>query len=174
MELLADPLAIWGINSAPQAYKPFNLLVGYPDNLHVFEYRAAPGAPKFYPVPGGVSVLPNDSLNHPGIPKVHRARELLKGIGVLSWAGTVLHLREMLADHYLPAPDRVPRPPTDVPCDEVTARAVQALCVHAETYGTVSSFIMAFDTRGVAQYLFADGPPCTTEFLDYTHLLKEE
>jgi hypothetical protein len=43
-------------------------------------------------------------------------------------------------------------------------KALQALCVHAGIYGTVSSTVLALGPGRVERYLFAPGPPCRTAF----------
>lgn len=152
-------------------YKPFNVLVGGVDSLQVYEFRNKGGRPNVVDVPDGIHVLPNDSLDHPDIPKVARAKELLKGIPNFSGFDTIMALRHALADHHLPAPSEVPFPPTDVECDDDTARKVQSICVHAPTYGTVSSFILGFDRKGCRMFMANEGPPCQDTFADYSHLL---
>jgi uncharacterized protein with NRDE domain len=164
IDLMTTPHSIWDIR--PDGYKPFNLLMGTHDQLLTFNYRDN-GEYTYGSVPDGINVLPNDSLNHPAIPKVHRIRELLKGHENLGWEDLVTKLTETLSDHELPAMEDVPKPPTDVACDPETGRQVQSVCVHAKDYGTVSSFIWAFNEEGLAQYLYTQGPPCRTEFEYY-------
>jgi hypothetical protein len=46
------------------------------------------------------------------------------------------------------------------------------ICLHAHDRGTVSSSIIALPTgHGIAQWLHAQGPPCTSSFADYSELL---
>ncbi|MFC7155063.1 NRDE family protein [Halomarina halobia] len=38
------------------------------------------------------------------------------------------------------------------------------VCIHADGFGTKSSSLIAVDSEGRGSYLFADGPPCVTEY----------
>jgi uncharacterized protein with NRDE domain len=48
-------------------------------------------------------------------------------------------------------------------------------CVHLDEYGTRSSFLLTLGARGEAfdRLHYADGPPCRTEYDDFTALLTE-
>lgn len=49
-----------------------------------------------------------------------------------------------------------------------------AVCLHDDGWGTVSSSIIALpQQRNDAQYWFADGPPCTVPYTDYSPQLRE-
>jgi hypothetical protein len=53
-------------------------------------------------------------------------------------------------------------------------RRLKALCIHTPFYGTRSATRIALDPGRVAHYAFADGPPCRTPFVDYSHLFDAE
>lgn len=47
-------------------------------------------------------------------------------------------------------------------------------CVHLPTYGTRSSFLLSLSAQGGDdRLLYADGPPCETQYEDFTPLLSE-
>jgi hypothetical protein len=60
-------------------------------------------------------------------------------------------------------------PPSHLPPE--LARELTATCIHSEYYGTRSSTLIAIERGHVDAYLYTDGPPCTSPFLDATELL---
>jgi hypothetical protein len=60
---------------------------------------------------------------------------------------------------------------SDSPFPDDLRHALHALCVRTPAYGTCSSSIVALRPSGVARYLFADGPPDVTPFVDVTGAL---
>jgi len=113
----------------------------------------------------GIHVLENvapDELS----PKVDRVGALLSGSrasGRALWGSLPL----MLADHVLPA--SVDGRWGD---DQGAARplATMAACVHTEEYGTRSAALIRVPEEPAArpELRVADGPPCTTAFVDST------
>lgn len=148
----------------PADYNPFNLLVGDAQQL---VFLASWQGPRLTPQPlgPGLHVLANDRLRSPLYPKTARAESLLAPLLALPWGELQPQLSRLLADHVLPPVSS--EPPV---CDEAlrpVASALQALCVHTEHgYGTRSASILAFGPSGLASYLFADGAPCVTAFVD--------
>jgi len=49
-----------------------------------------------------------------------------------------------------------------------------AVCLHREVFPTVSSTLLALGARGGPKYRHASGPPCVTQYQDYTSLLTGE
>ena len=54
------------------------------------------------------------------------------------------------------------------------ARGLDETCIHGDVYGTRSSALLAWDApRRPSELRFADGPPCSHDYEDFTHLLRE-
>lgn len=151
-----------------RAFNPFNVLFGDARSLTVaYAHDAAEAA--IEALPPGLHVLANDRIGSPRYPKAARAEALVRPwlaepLGALSDAG-----RAALGDHEVPPAEAIAPSPLPFPL----ARAIQALCIHTERYGTRSSTVVALSpTKGAPplRYDFADGPPCTAPFVDQTHL----
>jgi uncharacterized protein with NRDE domain len=158
----------------PSLYNPFNLLIGDANALFVAYSRPEARRIEILPLPAGIWILPNDKIASPDFPKAGRAEELAKSIAEATLPDLLKSLPALLADHELPASDSIPPPPTESTFASDFARKLQALCVHTPAYGTRSSAIIAIGDRGVLHYLAAEGPPCTTPFTDFTHLVAPE
>ncbi len=150
----------------PTAYNPFNLVFG---DAHKLEVVYARDTTRFAEVPRGLHVLPNDVLNAPSFPKVIRARALLAEAPPAG-AGLLHRVAETLADTT--PPDALPEEPGVPYPDEVRA-ALHSLCVRTPLYGTRSASIVALRPGGVSRYLFADGAPDETPFVDMSAALRE-
>ena len=48
-----------------------------------------------------------------------------------------------------------------------------AVCIHRDFFPTVSSSILALGVPGGGRYLHSPGPPCTTEYRDFTPILSQ-
>jgi len=48
-----------------------------------------------------------------------------------------------------------------------------AVCLHRDIFPTVSSSILALGVAGGARYLHSPGPPCVTEYRDFTPILPQ-
>jgi uncharacterized protein with NRDE domain len=72
-----------------------------------------------------------------------------------------------LSDHTRVALADVP--PSHLPRE--LARELTATCIHSEHYGTRSASLIAIERDHVAQYLHAEGSPCTHAFEDKRGLL---
>jgi uncharacterized protein with NRDE domain len=146
----------------PGQYNPAWLLVGDRHSLTYVEL-ATDLAPTALALTPGVHILENVALAEPS-PKADRVRGLIaaghRG-GSSVWAG----LPAVLADHILPpgssaatfGDDRSPRP-----------EATMAACVHTDDYGTRSAALVRVPASPGSrpEMLVADGPPCTTPFVD--------
>jgi hypothetical protein len=85
-----------------------------------------------------------------------------------TWPEVVPALEAALADHTtVPLPTDAE--PSHLPAE--LARALTATCIHSPSYGTRSSTIFAAQDGRALAYLHADGPPCTTPFVDRKALL---
>ncbi len=82
------------------------------------------------------------------------------------WPALAAALGRLLGDHARPPDDRIPLPPPCAPYGHEFLASLQQICIHTPTYGTRSSTIAGLVPGRVAHYLYADGPPCTTSFVD--------
>jgi uncharacterized protein with NRDE domain len=90
---------------------------------------------------GPVVAIGNDPLEAPG-ERVIAARERARFSSGLSEEALTESLMELLAEH----------------------EGADPLCRHGKAYGTVCSTVLLVRERTLATYMFAPGPPCTTEF----------
>jgi uncharacterized protein with NRDE domain len=141
-------------------------------------------------LPRGIHVLCNDRLGADGFPRGVRLHDAIARAD-LSWPAIAPAIEAALADHTRvdpPDPSRTDRirsaakQGSDSPCGEgppagtshlpaALARELTATCIHSAGYGTRSSTIFAADRGATIAYLHADGPPCTTPFVDRRGLL---
>lgn len=154
----------------PREYGGFNLVYGDGRRLEIAYARPERRAVDFDVVPEGVHVLPNDTLDAPGFPKVARALELVGSVDDLEWNPLAERLAATLSDHRLPESEQIAE--ASGRFDPEVLRALQALCVHLPSYGTRSATIAAIEPGRVAHYLFAAGPSCTTPFVEHRDLLR--
>jgi len=137
----------------PRAYASMNLVWGDASGASI-AYLRHEGTSELVALPRGIHVLTNDRLGSPDFP---RARTIEAAIAAAprDWPRLSSALQTILADH---TELDVPHPPP--------LRALTATCIHTPSYGTRSSTIVALEPGRVAEYLHADGPPCTTPFVD--------
>nr|MBA3820392.1 hypothetical protein [Deltaproteobacteria bacterium] len=84
------------------------------------------------------------------------------------WPAIAQRLATLLGDHTrLPLAET---PSSHLPPE--LGRELTATCIHSEHYGTRSASIVALAPGRVLSYLHADGPPCTTPFLERRDLLE--
>jgi len=153
------------------AHNPFNLVYGDAAGLRV-AYGRDDGL-RTAPVPAGVHVLPNDVLDSPVFaPKVNGLRRRVAPVAASTWPTLAAELGAALSDHALPPLDAVPEPPPGAPFDRALLQRLGAVCIHTPLYGTRSATLIALAPGGVARYLFAEGPPCSTAFTDVTGVLS--
>jgi uncharacterized protein with NRDE domain len=140
-------------------YNPAWLLIGDRRVLYYVEL-AADQDPTVRPLAPGIHVLENVALGEASV-KADRVRSLVSSArsehGDL-WTG----LRPVLADHT--------RPAAAAGSDESAPRreATLAACVHTDEYGTRSAALVRVpkDPTERPEMQVADGPPCTTPFVD--------
>jgi uncharacterized protein with NRDE domain len=155
-------------------FNAFNLLWGDADELWVAYAREGRSKLEIEPVPRGLHVLPNDRLDSPGFPKVQRARALLEPQLELGFEQLVQVLAHTLADRERPALEQVAALAEGSSLSPELVRELSALCVRTPLYGTRSSTIVALSPGRVAHYLYADGAPDTTPFVDVMGLFREQ
>lgn len=149
-------------------FPPFNLVLGDGERLFVL-YGRADGWESRELEPG-VWVLANDKLGSPWFPKADRLQSRVERVVHQPWDTLQTELEHALADTTVP--EDVPIDPTS-PVPEAWAKALQALCIHTEIYGTRSATIAALGRGRVDHYRFADGPPDTHPFRDFTPLVSD-
>ncbi len=151
-------------------YNGFNLLFGDARALYAAYARPSERAVRIEAVPEGIHALPNDVLDAPHFPKVARAAARAERIPA-RWPELREALAALLADHEKPSLAEVEAPPPGGRFDRAFLRELHALCIHTPIYGTRSATIAALAPDTTAAYWYADGPPCTTPFVDYTALV---
>lgn len=173
----------------PTRYASMNLLWGDARGVLV-AYVRREGSLEIETLGRGIHVLCNDRLGAQGFPRGVRLHEAIAR-APLDWPELLPALQAALADHTRVDPSRADRfrsaakrgskspcgegppcgdpPPSHLPPE--LARELTATCIHAPAYGTRSSTIIAAEPGRTLAYLHADGPPCTTAFLDRMALL---
>lgn len=151
-------------------YNAFNLMWGDAQGVAVAYAREGVRQLEIEPVPQGVHVLPNDRLDSPGFPKVERAKALLAPYVQADFETLSGALQRTLADRERPALEDVPDLPRPTMLSKEMLRELLALCIRTPAYGTRSSTIVALEAGKVSKYMYADGPPDETAFVDVTGL----
>jgi uncharacterized protein with NRDE domain len=146
----------------PGDYNPAWLLVADRDSLHYVEI-AADRSPSFQKLPPGIHILENVALGEPSR-KVDRVRSLMSGAtaqGGSLWTA----MPAVLADHTVPTAEGGEQPAAG---DVERPPATLASCVHTDDYGTRSAVLVRvpIDPTARPEMSVADGPPCTTPFID--------
>ena len=152
----------------PRAYASMNLVWGDADRVNV-AYLRREGAKTIEKLEPGVHMLCNDVLGSTDFPRGDRLYDAIERALAASraWDPLSAQLKLALGDHTREDLDHVP--PSHLPA--LLAREMTAICIHSEHYGTRSSTLLAIDNARVTAYLHADGPPCTTPFVDRLELL---
>lgn len=153
----------------PTQYASANLLFGDASGVDLVYLRRS-GTRERLALPPGVTVLANDRVDAPG--QIRRARVEAALSGARTLADYTAAARAILADHT-PAPDVdvLPPLPPGAPVPPGLRAALEAPCIHTPRYGTRSSTLAALVPGAVASLAWADGPPCTTPFVDALPLL---
>ncbi|HUQ02850.1 MAG TPA: NRDE family protein [Kofleriaceae bacterium] len=150
-------------------YASGNLLFGDASGVDVAYVRRA-GTLELAPLGRGVHVLTNDRIGSPAFPKADHAAtriaSLLADGADVAWPALRAALPGILGDHATPPPDRIPPLPDGSMIPPELAATLQALCIHTPFYGTRSATLAAIGGGGTEALLWADGPPCTTPFVD--------
>ena len=155
----------------PRTFNPFNLLFGDASSLAVAYVRDDEPTVSVERLSPGMHVLTNDRMGSRWFPKAKLPGERfpLGAAPSMELDSIFSGLVGVLRDHSIPT--GIPAPPPGSLMPAAYARRLQALCIHTPGYGTVSATLLALTPTGVARYLFADGPPCRTAFVDHTGLL---
>jgi len=147
------------------SYASGNLLFGDATGADVAYVRRA-GTVEIARLGRGVHVLTNDRLGSPEFPKADHAASRLAALAGAPRPALFAALPAILGDHTTPPPERVPPLPEGAAIPPELAATLQALCVHTPRYGTRSATLAAIGPAGTAALAWADGPPCTTPFVD--------
>jgi uncharacterized protein with NRDE domain len=141
----------------PTHYASMNLVWGDPRGVSI-AYARREGTLDIERLGPGIHVLCNDRLGADGFARGVRLHDAIAR-APLAWPAIVSVLETALADHTHTEP-----PPSHLP--PALARELTATCIHSAGYGTRSSTIFAAAPGATLAYLHADGPPCTTPFVD--------
>jgi uncharacterized protein with NRDE domain len=144
----------------PQDYNGSWLLAGDRDALFFIDFTGDADA-KAEVLGPGLYVLENRALGSPS-PKADRVAASLHD-ALSDPETTIERMRRILVDHTESAADATDDPPRS-----------SATCVHLEGYGTRSSCLLRYeDEPGARPHVWvADGPPCTTPFVDVSGLWR--
>lgn len=135
-------------------YRPYNLLVANKEAAYVAYNLGEQNV--CIELEKGLHVLSNSSVYDPRTEKLDHAYRLFsraaKQTSGQAGLSLISHLKEILSDHAL---HKEPKNPRD------------AICVHTETYGTVSSSIVVHSSKERRVYFYhAAGAPCRTEYAE--------
>ncbi len=156
----------------PSDYNEFNALYGDAGVLRVAYSRHGEPSTEVSTLDDGIWILPNDRIGSPEFPKTRRTHALVDPIAHRPWSELYEALARVMGDHEKPALETIAAPPPGSPFDRGLLRELQAICIHTAVYGTRSSTLLALEAGRVARYFFADGPPCTTPYEDFSALLS--
>lgn len=134
----------------PDAYNPFNLLVADRHSAHLF--TCLDGVERFDLEPGA-HVIGNGHPGETSHPKVARQRREVTLVATAAPERVLDELAEICRSHEGGSP-------------------LEHTCVHADPYGTRSSTLLRLGESG-RELRYADGPPCSREYRDFTPLLTE-
>jgi uncharacterized protein with NRDE domain len=139
-------------SESPRRYNPFNLFVADAGEAYAVTCRGEARGLRLEP---GAHVIGNAALDAPPTPKVARLREHAERVVGTPLPGALASLAELCRAHR---------------DDDPLASA----CVHAQSYGTRSSALLAIaDCEADSVLRYADGAPCQNEYDDFTPLLHE-
>jgi uncharacterized protein with NRDE domain len=148
----------------PTSYASMNLVWGDARGASV-AYVRREGVLDIERLAPGIHVLCNDRLGTAGFPRGARLHDAIAR-APRTWPAVVPALERALGDHAKAALEgRDPHLPAEL------AHELTATCIHSPRYGTRSSTIFAAADGAVLAYRHADGPPCTTPFVDRRSLL---
>jgi len=136
-----------------QAYNPFNCFVADRNDAFACVYQ---GAARVFALAPGAHVVGNVEPDARDDAKVARVLERAEKAAARPAHRVLDELAELCREH------------------DSGSTALHDTCVHAGPYGTRSSLLFRLDPSGASsQLLYADGPPCTTAYEDFTPLLDE-
>jgi uncharacterized protein with NRDE domain len=151
----------------PRDYASGNLVFGDATRVDLAYLRHS-GDYQRIALPPGITVLANDRLDAAGQPKrAHLAKRLAAATSVAQFRQLAAHA---LADPAIP--DDIPALIDGLPVPAAAWPALHAVCVHTERYGTRNATIAALAGAQMLALDWADGPPCTTAFVDAMPLLS--
>ena len=138
-----------------QAYNPCNLLLADVEEAFAVHYDGDQA--KIHILSPGLHLLSDTDVDDSLHPRIQRARKLL-GDTRHPWPALQIALGKIMADHDSPHNPTAP------------------ICIHGAKAGTRSSSLIALRDRSLneAQFYFADGPPCTTPYLDLSTQLSHQ
>jgi uncharacterized protein with NRDE domain len=132
-------------------YNPFTLVLADAERAFALAYQ---DSPRLEPLAPGAHVIGNADPLAPDVPKVARLRVRAEAAARASADGVLDALGEICRGH------------------EGCGGPLEDTCIHTPVYGTRSSTLLRLGGRpGADAFRFADGPPCTTAYEDFTHLL---
>lgn len=135
-----------------RSYNPFNCYLADADQAFLVVYEEAP---RLYELKSGVHVIGNIDAAEATSPKVERIREQADRAARLPREDVFDALAKICREHGTSS-----EPLTDT-------------CVHvADTYGTRSSMLIELAERSdESRMLYSDGPPCKSQYQDFSSLL---
>jgi uncharacterized protein with NRDE domain len=137
-----------------RAYNPFNCLVADAERAFLVTYRDAPRARE---LEAGAHVIGNVDPQIEEAPKVMRIQQGARRAAALPRERVLDELAALCREHG------------------TGGGGLGDTCVHLGGYGTRSStLLMLADSNRDSRFLFADGPPCSSDYEDYTSLLDEQ
>jgi uncharacterized protein with NRDE domain len=149
---------------SPSDYNGCWLLAGDRSCLFFLDLTG-PGPVRATELPPGLYALENRPLGAPS-PKAEQVATSLREIdGQADVAHVVAALHRVLMSHHVPAESGGADGPQILPN-----------CVHRDNYGTRSSCTVRFgtDVAEPPRLEVADGPPCTTSFVDVSRLWNSD
>ena len=154
----------------PRGYASMNLVFGDASGVTIAYLRRETGARELVRLGPGIHVLANDKLGAPGFPRAERLQHLIEAAVTQSraWPALWPRLARALADQERVA--LADTPPSQLPPE--IARALTAINIRSEHYGTRSASLVALEPGRVVAYLAADGPPSDAEFTDRLGLFR--
>ncbi len=136
-----------------KSYNPFNAFVADRRDAFALVYQ---DAPTLLPMEPGAHVVGNADPDTEAVPKVARVLARARAAAGQPLDAALDELRDICRTHE-PAP-----------------ASLDDTCVHLDGYGTRSSAILVLgDAPGTGRFWFAEGPPCRSEYDDFTPLLGE-
>jgi uncharacterized protein with NRDE domain len=136
-----------------RAYNPFNLFVADAERAFAITYGEAP---KCIELAAGAHVIGNSDLAAPAPKKLTRLAARVAQLAAAPGPQLFDELAELCRDH------------------DGGGTPIEDACVHAGHYGTRSSTLLRLaPAASESRLLYADGPPCRTDYDDYTPLLHE-
>jgi hypothetical protein len=160
--LVLDALAAGSVVEAAEAlaalperaYNPFNFLVADAERAFLVTYRDVPQVGE---LGAGAHVIGNVDPRVEEAPKVTRIQESAERAAALPRERVLDALAALCREHG------------------TGGGGLGDTCVHLGRYGTRSSaLLMLADSDRDSRFLFADGPPCSNDYQDYTSLLHEQ